>query len=406
MKNTATKIRKIAIIAIIIILLAIIIAAPGCKNDKKTPKRASADPKDITAYLDTYASEDASYILELADYRNLTITKDLSVSESEINDVYLSEISKLSSRNDFSADPQVIDPLFEKFASLTPADKLTEEGDFICFDYSGKIDGEPLTGGIASYQFTWLGSGNFIPGFEESIVGHAAGTTFPITVTFPSSYPQNTDLENKEVVFDITVRYIFPGITDDAIAALVDYERTAFNETKVKEEDVFEPAYTTAAGYRDKVRASVRAEKETTFEQNLEGYIMEKIYKESKYGTVPQDKIDSFKQSVQSAADMYGVTLEIYLYYAYGGMSLAEFDELARFQVCARSIFTSIINNENMIITQEEFDEKSEVIAENYGYDSAAQLISEAGKENVCNSIYIEKAIALLKSLVKVEVIE
>lgn len=393
MKNISANIKKNIVISIIIILLSIIIAAPGCNRNN-------------TKKLETYATEDSSYITKLADYRNIKLTKDISVSDDEINDSYLSEISGMSSRNDFSADPAVIDPSFAKLAALTAEDKVTETGDFICFDYAGKIDGETLTGGVASYQFTWLGSGNFIPGFEEGIVGHTAGETFPITVTFPSSYPQNRDLENKEVIFDITIRYIFPGITDDSIGVLNEYKKIVFDESKVNDDDVFKASYTNAEEYKAYVKSSIRSSKESSFESNLEGYIMEKLYKTCEYGTIPRDKIDSFKKSVEDAAAMYGISTEIYLYYAYGGMSIDDFDELAKFQVCSRGIFSAIIKAEGMTISDAEFAEKAAIIAKNYNYDSVDDLIAAAGKENILNSIYINMVLDLLKSCVTYEIIE
>lgn len=401
MKHIFSHIKNTSVIAIIaIILLAIIIAAPGCSTDKKPDD-------DITKGLNTYASEDTSYIVKLADYHDFTITKDVSVSAAEINDSYLSHVSELASRNDMTVDPPVFDPIFEKLCSIVPAGKTAETGDFIVFDYSGIIDGEPLTGGKASYQLTWLGSGHFIPGFEESIVGHAAGTTFPINVTFPSSYPQNTDLENKEVVFDITIRYILPGITDEAVNVLLEYEKTNFDETKLDESAVFSPSYKNATEYIGYTKNSLKSSKESSFEQNIDGHIMEYLYKNSEFGTVPESLIKSFKDSVESAAAMYGITVETYLYYAYGGVSMGEqYDELARFQVCTRGIFSKIIQNEKMTISQAEFEEKGARIAENYDYESIDELVANAGKENVLNSILIDKVMTLLKENVKYQVIE
>ena len=399
MKRITSRIKSTAVTGLIAaILLSVIIAVPGC----------GTDGDDITKSLNTYATEDTSYITKLADYKNFTIKKDISANDAEVNDKYLSAISELASKNDQTADPPVIDPLFTKFAELNSGEgTVAEDGDFICFDYDVSVDGEALSGGKASYVLTWLGSGNFIPGFDESIIGHEAGTEFPITVTFHAPYPQNTDLENKEAVFVINLRYIFPRITDDSVKVLLEFAERSFEETKVDESAVFEPSYTDAESYVALMKKQIRENKEASWAQNEEGLIMEALYKGSEYSGIPQDKIDSFKKSVEDAAAMYGISTEAYLYYAYGGVSVGEqFDELARFQVCARGIFAAIIQREKMKITQAEFDEKAAVIAANYGYDSAQELISEAGVENICNSIFIDEVISMLKKNVKVEVIE
>lgn len=101
-------------------------------------------------------------------------------------------------------------------------ERAVVNGDLINIDYVGKIDGVEFEGGStegAGSDVT-IGSGTFIPGFEEQILGHKAGETFDITVTFPEDYG-NADLAGKEAVFTITVNHyyktILPEITEDFI---------------------------------------------------------------------------------------------------------------------------------------------------------------------------------------------
>lgn len=99
-------------------------------------------------------------------------------------------------------------------------DRAAADGDTVNIDYSGAIDGEVFEGGTAEGYDLTLGSGSFIDGFEEQIVGHTPGETFDLTVTFPEDY-RATDLAGKEAVFTVTLNHInetkLPELTDDFV---------------------------------------------------------------------------------------------------------------------------------------------------------------------------------------------
>ncbi|MBP1588550.1 MAG: FKBP-type peptidyl-prolyl cis-trans isomerase [Clostridia bacterium] len=398
--------KTISIICTIIAIILIATAFAGCdKGNQPQPQQTNkpSSDSDILKGLNTYASYDVSYIDKLADYNNVTVTKNLTVTDEDVAQMYLDAITVIAQRNDFTADPPVIDGIYDELVKLVPAGIECKEGDIICFDYSGRTEEGPLTGGIAYYNYTMLGSGHFIPGFEESIVGHKAGTPFDITVTFPSSYPQNRDLENKDVTFEILIHHILPGLSDESAKLLSDAEKRNFDETKTDDSEEFTPSYTTAAEYRQYITGELTRDREQSFEDNLESTIMYKLYTESTFKELPQIEIDSFKRSVEDAARTYGVTTEVYLYYAYGGLSSEEdFNELARYQVATKGIMSAICQNEKFTLSQAEFDEKAALIAENYNYESPKQLVEEVGIENVCNSIIIEFVLDYLKEHVSV----
>lgn len=96
-------------------------------------------------------------------------------------------------------------------------DEAVKEGDTVNIDYVGKIDGKEFQGGSASGILLEIGSGTFIPGFEEQIIGHVPGEeTFDISVTFPKDY-SSKEYAGKDAVFTVTLNYILPELTNDFV---------------------------------------------------------------------------------------------------------------------------------------------------------------------------------------------
>ena len=123
-----------------------------------------------------------------------------------------------------------IDTLLNQYATTQNiTDRAAQSGDTVNIDYSGAVDGVTFTGGTATGYDLTLGSGSFIDGFEDQIVGHTPGETFDVTVTFPEGYSDSTDsegntvvLSGKKAVFSVTLNYIsekvLPELTDAWVA--------------------------------------------------------------------------------------------------------------------------------------------------------------------------------------------
>ena len=115
----------------------------------------------------------------------------------------------------------------EKQARFTDVERPAEMGDRLLLDYSGSVDGEKFDGGTAEDQTLVLGSGAFIPGFEEQLVGTKAGEQKDITVTFPTEYHAE-NLAGKEAVFACSVKAVqvkeLPAIDDDLIADISEFD--------------------------------------------------------------------------------------------------------------------------------------------------------------------------------------
>ena len=119
-----------------------------------------------------------------------------------------------------------IDNILSQNSTTQEVDRAAADGDTVNIDYVGTVDGVAFTGGTYSGYSLVLGSGTFIDGFEDQIVGHKPGETFDVTVTFPEGYSDSTDsdgntvvLSNKEAVFSVTLNSIseevLPELTDE-----------------------------------------------------------------------------------------------------------------------------------------------------------------------------------------------
>jgi trigger factor len=134
-------------------------------------------------------------------------------------------------------EPQVADSavdaelerLRERFATLETVERVAEPGDHVVMDYLGKIDGVPFEGGEGRDQLLELGSGRLIPGFEDQLIGAAAGQEREVSVTFPEDYAG--DMGGKDATFEVTVSEVkaklLPELDDDFASDSTEFETLA-----------------------------------------------------------------------------------------------------------------------------------------------------------------------------------
>jgi trigger factor len=131
------------------------------------------------------------------------------------------EVGRGEPEADDAAVDAEVEALRQRMARLDTADRPAQLGDFVVIDYRGTVDGEPFEGGEGRDQLVELGSGRLIPGFEEGLIGAAAGDERTIEVTFPGDYHATT-LAGKPARFTITVREVkakeLPALDDDFAA--------------------------------------------------------------------------------------------------------------------------------------------------------------------------------------------
>ena len=264
--------------------------------------------------------------------------------------------------------------------------------DTVNIDYVGKIDGVAFEGGTATGAALTIGSGQFIEGFEDGLIGKNVGETVDVNCTFPEDY-SNTEVAGKDAVFTVTINYIDSGerepLTDEVIAA------NDTNGNKTIEE------------YKEYIKTNLQQTKESNANTQKELDILTKAIDNATFEGIQQKEFDDFetymKQNYESAAAQYGVDLETYIYFFFGGMTLDEFNtelkSAAEFNVRQKYLFEEIIKEENLKLTDEEYEERLAVYMEEYGYTDKDQFVTDmGGKEIVENSALMDKVMDIIIS--------
>ena len=175
-------------------------ATEASASDTATASQLSADDPEIQALEATEVPELPKFsdmgTVKLCDLTGITVetSPKLTVDEDMVN--------------------SQIDYLRKNY--LTETDDAAKEGDTVNIDFVGKMDGEAFDGGSGTSYDLVLGSGSFIDGFEDQLIGAKKGEKLEVNVTFPESYPNNPDLAGKPAVFDVTVNKVstMPELTD------------------------------------------------------------------------------------------------------------------------------------------------------------------------------------------------
>ena len=311
----------------------------------------------------------------VGEYKGLNVKKAVAeVTDKEIED----EIQKLVERN-------------ARLVSVE--DRAVENGDVAVIDFKGLLDGVAFEGGEAKdYELT-IGSGSFIPGFEDQLIGHNTGEEFDINVTFPEDYGSE-ELKGKDVVFQIKINGIKAKEYDD-----VDDEFA---------KDVSE--YDTIDELKESIRKEKLAAKEKTIEDDVENQLIDQIINgmEAEIPEVMYEtRIDEDVRDFDSKMRQQGLNLETYLKYT--GTELPtfrkSFREVAERQVKIRLALEKIVELENIVPDEEEINGEYDKLADMYKMKSEdiRKVISE---DDIKEDIAVQKAIDLVKeAAIKEEVV-
>ena len=299
-------------------------------------------------------------LVKLGDYKNLSVTlDDTSISDEEIEEA-------------------LKEALYSKKTTETVTDRPVENGDTVNIDYEGKKDGVAFDGGTAKGYDLTIGSGTFIPGFEEGLIGAKTGETKDLNLTFPENY-QSADLAGQDVVFTVKVNSIktdvYPELTDELakeldskVSGAKEYrENLENNLKKVKEDSALTKAYSD-------LLSKVRDNSEIASGKDIPEWMIEENKKAQK---------ESFERSLE----MYGMDLETYL--KQQGMTEENFDETleayAETEAKEQLLIYALAKAENITISEADIEAQYEKDADTYGYSSAEEFkeaVKAQGAEN------------------------
>lgn len=304
--------------------------------------------------------------VEIEGYKGIEVElKPVEVTEEDIN----KEIDRVRERNS---------------RLVTVEGRSAQEGDTVIFDFKGFVDGEAFAGGEAENYSLKLGSGEFIPGFEEQMVGHNTGEEFDVNVTFPEVY-QEESLAGKPAVFKIKLHEIktreLPELDDEFVKDVSEFDTLAEYKEDLKKQlfDLKKREADMAADDEmiDKTIALMKAEiPAAMFENKLE------------------EMLNEFGHKLQSQ----GLSLDSYKKYT--GMTDDAFKEhfrpQAERQVKLRLAIDKIAEIENLAPTPDELEEKYKELAEHYKLevDQIKQFVDAKG---LAKDIAAEKAVDFLR---------
>ncbi len=260
-------------------------------------------------------------------------------------------------------------------------ERAAEEGDVVVIDYTGYVDGETSDGLQGTEYSLELGSGTFVPGFEDQLVGAIAGEEREVILTFPDTYYE--DLAGKEATFDVYVHavqeYQMDGYTDEFVSENMGYDDI----------EAFEEA--------------VRQELDAEAEANLEYDLVLAFLEDCEFDIQEEDVeayLDEMMSEYETYAVAYGMELEDYLnnYLGVTEEQLREiFRESAEFRVQLTIAFHDVAEAEGLTVSDEEYDEMVNSLVETYGYENAEAVEAVYTEEKIRESLMQEKVIDLIE---------
>ena len=264
-------------------------------------------------------------------------------------------------------------------------DRAVETGDTVNIDYEGKKDGVAFDGGTAQGYDLTIGSGSFIAGFEDGLIGVMPGETVDLDLTFPENYG-NSDLAGQAVVFTVSVNYIQPaqdGEFSDEIISNFGIDGVT------NEEELRQYAY-------DYLNENAQQ----NYETNVQQAVMDAFMANNTFTSVPEAMVqkysDAAESSITSMASAYGVDADTFTQYYYG-QDLATFLSTYAEQTAKQDIaLQAVANKENLNISDEELDQMLQDRATAAGYDTTSEYIGETSREDYREYFLYDKVLDYL----------
>lgn len=260
----------------------------------------------------------------------------------------------------------------------------TEKGDTVVFDFTGYVDGEKFEGGEAEGFSLELGSGQFIPGFEDQMVGKAVEEAFDVNVTFPEDYHAE-ELKGKEAVFKCVIHNIkskeLPALDDEFAKDVSEFD--TLDELKA---DII-----AKMTEQNEKAAEVDVENKLidTVIERMEAEIPEQMY---------ENEIDNFMQDFEGRLASQGLNMDMYLQYT--GMNKDSmrktFREQAEKRVKIRLALEQIVKEENIVAPFEKIEEAYAQMAEQYKTD-VENVKKAIPQEYVAEDVAVQMAVDLVK---------
>ena len=305
--------------------------------------------------------------MEIENYKGIEVEKKSTEVTEELIDKEIEQVRERNSR------------------LVTVEDRPAENGDTAVIDFEGFVDGESFEGGKAEGYNLSLGSGNFIPGFEEQIVGHSTGEEFTIDVKFPEEYSSEA-LAGQDAQFKITLHEIktkeLPEVDDEFVQDVSDKE--------------------TLAEYREELKTTVEKRLKDEAEKDVDNQISEKLMEllegeipEAMYENQTNDMIRDFEMRLRAQG------MDVNTYMQYMGMDVNALKDMykgeAENRVKLRLALETIARKENIEVTEADLEDEYSKMAESYKMD-IDKVKAAVPADSLTEDVKVHKALDLVKN--------
>lgn len=363
-------------LSLLVLCMSITLLAAGCKSKTDDNKATDATPTPAGTESTTGTGDTTG--TEGTDTTGPTATPIPTVTNDLVREEYnLDDYIKLGQYKDVEVTVNKLEVSPEDLAVAIQSDLQTnggtltevtgravQVGDTINMDYEGLKDGVAFEGGTAAGYDLMVGSGAFIPGFEDQLIGAKTGDKLAINVTFPENYGA-TDLAGQPVVFNVTINKIqeYP-LTEEAVKANTDYE--------------------SVDAYKTSISDNLKSQNDETMKTELQNNVYNAVVANSEISSLPQTLLDYYANDLKvyytNYAASYGMDFATFL--STSGVTEAQFAEDS--QKYAESMATrdlvlgAVIKAENIALSDDEYNQQVEAYATQYGYENGEALLAAA----------------------------
>jgi trigger factor len=364
---------------LLIMGLSLMLLAGGCT--KNPSNIISGDKSDVTVTPATTDTSDEAAtaitippkeVYNVDDYFKLGQYKGIEVSVDKVI------------VTDASVDAEIAYELenAKSLVEITDRD-VVQTGDVANIDYEGLKDGVAFDGGTATGSDLEIGSGSFIEGFEEGLIGKKVGEKVEIDLSFPEDYGVE-ELAGQAVVFNVTInkiqKYVIPELTEDYVKNNTDYD--------------------SIAAYKKTIKENMEAANESSAQSEISSGVLEKVVSNSTITSYPQSLLDYYSASyenyvTQTVYNNFGMTLS--QYFDAIGSTREDFDanlvQISQSYAGLEMAQRAIAKAEGMTVTDADYSSKIAQYVKDYSAASEEELLSHITKEDIMDDILLKKAL-------------
>lgn len=358
-------------------MMAAMLCACGKKGDESlSDNQIEVDPDDY---------------VKLGDYSGLSV--EVTYYDYSEEDVKNCVDSELEFYVDYFANSYNLD-LYDYQVDVSA--NTVAQGSIVNMDYTGRIDGVAFEGGSANGAHLVIGSGNFIPGFEDGLVDKKVGETVDLDLTFPEDY-HNADYAGKNAVFTVSINSIdtrsMPEYTDELIQTLnISQDITTYQQ------------------YEDYIRQYLQDSCDDANEEMLQESIWNAAYGTCEISDPPQQMVDSFYEDLneyfETYAQYYSMDLETFIS-SQMGMDMETYQEKNREAATEEAkkelAYMAIAKAEGIVVNDDMMQEVAEAEYADYGYESADAMIQTMGKADFSSYVMRQKVLKRLEEIITVK---